>query len=486
MTRSAVGGREPLAIGGSLALFLLGSLVSCGEPSPEPPRRVFLITVDTLRADHMGVYGYPRQTSPVLDQLAAQGVTFTSAIAQWPKTGPSLASIFTGRYPKTTGLTHRAAQQIPDEYLTLPELFQAAGFTTVGVVSNAVLSAELGWNRGFDEFLETWKVGGAISDDPVQHRQWASAPLVNKLAIPALERCADSARLFAWLHYSDPHAPYLLPEDTVDPFLGDAFDTQDRVIELKLPRARAIGDERRLGFYIAKYDANILVTDRHIGEILDHLEVLGLLEDALVIFTSDHGEGLGEHHELFEHGREPYNTTSRVPLILAYTGAARAGRRIEHPVELLDLYPTLRDLLHIADGPDDLEGSSLHPFLDWQGALDQTELEPFRYAFSEAGGGRMLWRHYRTVQDGRWKLVFHPAVERGDRKLSATFELFDLESDPLEANNLAGHHEEEFDRLWKALSTWMESTPEPGQIGPDAAIYSEETRNALRALGYLN
>jgi len=469
-------------------MLLLGGLVGCSGSSSEPqaPRRVFLITVDTLRADHMGTYGYPRRTSPVLDGLAEQGVTFTGAVAQWPKTGPSLASIFTGRYPKTTGLTHRAAQQIPDQYLTLPELFQSAGYSTLGVVSNAVLSAELGWNRGFDEFLETWKLGGAISDDPAVHRRWVGAPLVNQLAIPAFERLADSERLFAWLHYSDPHAPYLLPEGSIDPFLGDAFDTRDELIEQELPPARAIGDERRLGFYVSRYDANILVTDSYIGAVLDHLESLGLLEDALVIFTSDHGEGLGEHNELFEHGKEPYNTTAHVPLFITFPGVARAGREVDHPIELVDLYPTLHDLLQMPEGQVGLEGSSLVPFLGLAGAIDTSDLEPFRYAFSEAGGGQMLWRHYLSVQDGRWKLVFHPAVDRNDRQLPAAFELFDLESDPQELENLAGQRQEEFDRLWQALSSWMESTPEPGQIDPESEAYSEETLNALRALGYLN
>ncbi len=185
-----------------LAVPLLAGLTACGGPAPEltPPKRVFLITVDTLRADHMGIYGYPRQTSPALDSLAARAVTFTNAVAQWPKTGPSLASLFTGRYPKTTGMTHRAAQQIPTEYLTLPELFQGAGYETLAVVSNAVLSAELGWNRGFDEYLETWKLGGAVSDDPVEHRKWVSAPLVNQLAIPALDNHAAADRLFVCLH----------------------------------------------------------------------------------------------------------------------------------------------------------------------------------------------------------------------------------------------------------------------------------------------
>ena len=471
-----------------LTVSLLAGLVACGGPAPElePPRRVFLITVDTLRADHMSLYGYPRQTSPALDSLATRAVTFTNAVAQWPKTGPSLASLFTGRYPKTTGLTHRAAQQIPAEYQTLPELFQGAGYETLGVVSNAVLSAELGWNRGFDEFLETWKLGGAISEDPVEHRKWVSAPRVNQLAIPALDRYADSEKLFVWLHYSDPHAPYLLPEGAPDPFVDDAFDTQDQWIEQELPPARAIQDERRLGLFVARYDANVLVTDTYIGAILDHLESLGLMDDAMVIFTSDHGEGLGEHDELFEHGREPYNTTAHVPLMIAHGGLAPAGRLIEYPIELLDLYPTLLDVLGIGETSEGLEGASLVPFLGPMGAVDTEVLRPFRYAFSEAGGGHQIWRHYMSVQDGRWKLVFHPAVDRNSRQLPPTFELYDLASDPLETENLAGQREEEFERLWEALSTWMESTPEAGQIETDSEAYSEETLNALRALGYLN
>ncbi|MGB5476751.1 MAG: hypothetical protein WBO53_07050, partial [Thermoanaerobaculia bacterium] len=143
-------------------------------------------------------------------------------------------------------------------------------------------------------------------------------------------------------------------------------------------------------------------------------------------------------------------------------------------------------LLQIPEGQVGLEGSSLVPFLGSESAIDTKDLTQFRYAFSEAGGGQMLWRHYVSVQDGRWKLVFHPAVDRNGRQLPPTFELFDLDSDPQELENLAGQQKEEFDRLWQALSTWMESTPETGQIDPDSEAYSEETLNALKALGYLN
>ncbi|HEX3128815.1 MAG TPA: sulfatase-like hydrolase/transferase, partial [Thermoanaerobaculia bacterium] len=146
-------------------LFLLTGCHRGPKLAEDAPRRIFLITVDTLRADRMSLYGYPRETTPRLAQLAASGVTFDRAISQWPKTGVSFASMFTGQYPQTTGLTHRAALRIPEEYLTLPELMQESGYKTVAVNSNAVLAAKFGWNDGFDEYLETWG-GGDFPEDP--------------------------------------------------------------------------------------------------------------------------------------------------------------------------------------------------------------------------------------------------------------------------------------------------------------------------------
>src|SRR3954447_14328570 len=157
------------------------------SPAPHPPRRIFFITVDTLRADHMSLYGYPRATTPDLQKLAAAGVTFDRAITQWPKTGSSFAAMFTGLYPHTTGLTHKAALVIPPTYLTLPKFFKEQGYKTIGVVSNAVLAAKLGWNAGFDEFQETWG-GGDFPEEPTEYRTLASAPRVNALALPLLRK----------------------------------------------------------------------------------------------------------------------------------------------------------------------------------------------------------------------------------------------------------------------------------------------------------
>ncbi|HWM90066.1 MAG TPA: sulfatase [Thermoanaerobaculia bacterium] len=453
-------------------------LLGCGPKLAEnAPRRVFFITVDTLRADHMSLYGYPRQTSPEMDRLAAGGVTFERAIAQWPKTGTSFASMFTGQYPQTTGLTHRAAIRIPEEYLTLPELFQESGYTTLGVVSNAVLAAQFGWNDGFDEFLETWG-GGDFPEDPHVFRELIHAPRVNELALPLLEKHAKekkTERLFVWLHYTDPHAPYMLPDGVSNPFLDDALFQGEAVVPNKAARGPyRLGGRTDLKYYVAQYDANVLVTDLYIRKVLDRARELGLLEDSLIVFTADHGESLGEHGSWFEHGPLPYNTTARVPLFFVRDGLERdslpAGR-IGRPVELIDLYPTLRDLVVPGYEVPGLEGQSLL-------ALMRGKESAPRLAFSEAGEKP---RYYRSVQDGVWKLVLGTGGRRPRPVAGPSgLELYHLAADPLETRNVAAAHPEELRRLRRELMAWVKNRP-GRHAGQEE---DEETLKALRALGY--
>ncbi|HEX5714645.1 MAG TPA: sulfatase [Thermoanaerobaculia bacterium] len=450
-----------------LILLSILFLAGCGpRVAKDAPRRVFFITVDTLRADHMSLYGYPRQTSPELGRIAAGGVTFDSAIAQWPKTGASFASMFTGQYPQTTGLTHKAALRVPEEYLTLPELFQESGYTTLGVVSNAVLAAQFGWNDGFDEFLETWG-GGEFPDDPHAFRNLIHAPKVNELALPLLEKHAKDERLFVWLHYTDPHAPYMLPDGVANPFLNDDLFQGDTVVPRKVARGYKLGGRDDLKYYVAQYDANVLVADLYIRKVLDRARELGLLEDSLTVFTADHGESLGEHGSWFEHGPLPYNTTARVPLFFVRDGLA-AGRRIGRPVELIDLYPTLRDLVVPGHPVPGLEGKSLAGFLRGQDSPD------FRLAFSEAGEKP---RYFRSVQDGKWKLVLGVGGKR-----PTGMELYDLAADPQETRNIATAHPEELRRLRAELMGWVKNRP-GRHAGQEE---DEETLKALRALGYAN
>jgi arylsulfatase A-like enzyme len=459
-----------------LAAALLFGGCQGRENSADPPRRIFLITVDTLRADHLSAYGYPRATSPELDRLGASGVLFDRAIAQWPKTGSSFASMFTGLYPHTTGITHKAAVRVPAELLTLPELFKESGYTTVAVQSNPVLATRFGWNTGFDEYLQSWGEED-VPPEPQALRPLIHAGRVNELALPALERYAGADRLFVWIHYSDPHAPYVLPDGAENPFVDDPHFTQEATVPPKVTPVYRLGDRTDLKYYVAQYDANVRVVDRAVREVLDKARSLGLLEDSLVVFTADHGESLGEHDSWFEHGPLPYNTTSHVPLFFVGVGIP-AGAREGRPVELVDLFPTLRDLVAPGREIPGLEGHSLAPFL--RGKVQ--EMDGFRVAYSEAGRRR---DRYHTVQDATWKLIFNSGGKRSRAAASATggFELYNLAEDPEEMRNLAASNTAELRRLRGDLLAWMKTAR---SRGGDEDVVDPETEKALRALGYAN
>jgi arylsulfatase A-like enzyme len=488
-----------VATAGLLAALL--AVAGCGSPdgasdaAEGPPSRVFLITVDTLRADHTSAYGYPRRTTPTLERLAAEGLRFDQALCQWPKTGTSFASLFVGQYPQTTGITHEAAVRIPDGYLTLPGFYRHLGYTTLAVVSNGVLNRDLGWDRDFDEYRETWHMEGGASADPHVYRKTINAPRVNELALSLLEEHAGAEKLFVWLHYSDPHAPYVLPDGVENPFLDDEHSTQEGTVKLEKPRATALGDRRDLEYYVAQYDANVLVADRAIGEVLERLEDLGLLEDSLVIYTADHGESLGEHDYWFEHGRLPYSPGTRVPLVFwepdLEGGRVPAGEVVERPVELVDLFPTLLALTAPEEEVPGLEGESLAPLLAGRAPEADGTAPP---AFFEAGGGSPT-THWRGVQDERWKLVYHPAMPPPGRSGQAgeagdagepTFELYDLLADPLETRDVKDQHRQEARRLREVLWGWMKGTDWIRREKGFVEERSDETVKALKALGYID
>ncbi|MFQ5348967.1 MAG: sulfatase [Thermoanaerobaculia bacterium] len=471
------------AVAGALA-GLLASLLAAGcATEASGPRHVFLITVDTLRADHLGLYGYPRATSEFLEELAVDGVVFERAIAQWPATGSSFASIFTGLYPHTTGLTQGAAVELSGEYLTLAELLSAKGFATAAVVSNGVLRRSMGWGQGFDEFLETWALAPEEPDDPVEYRQWLHAGRVNELALPLLDRMRNEERVFVWLHYSDPHAPYYLPEGVENPFLGDPWDVGDELAKIRRRvQAKALGENRDLRYYVAHYDANIQITDRHIREALGRARGLGLLDDALIVFTSDHGESLGEHGYFFGHGRLPYNASAHVPLMIVRTRGGVA-RRVENPVELVDLYPTLRSLVAPDLEAPGLEGDSLVPLLGTDAAAHREALTSFQLAFSQAGGGGPRTQ-FRSVQDGRWKLILRPERRAGKAR-PEKWRLFRLDQDPMESRDLAQSEAAQVRRLRPLIEEWMKGSAS-GRRPRQPEGESEEVRKALRALGYVD
>ena len=484
-------GLGPLA----LATAWWVAMVACGagpdgsrdRADVPPPSRILLVTIDTLRADHLSAYGYPRPTSPVLDRLAAEGVRFDRPAVQWPKTGPSFTSMFTATYPKDNGVVRRIGTPVPAEFTLLAEKLSAHGFATGAVVSNGAVASDFGFDQGFDAYVETWKLDGA-GGDPNR------ATRVTDEALRVVEGFGDDRPYFLWVHYLDPHFPYTPPPEFADRFVGDdLFDPTER-IDIDYDRRRkqmnGIGWEKvlegrdDLAFYKARYDAEILYADSEVGRLLDALGVDDGGERTLVVVTSDHGESLGEHLYYFDHGRFGFQTCLRVPLIFHYPGVL-TPRVDTEPVELLHLAPTLLDFAGVdLAGARWGQGESLVDRLMGAAGAPSPDL-----AFSEAGYGEAgAWQ--RVVQDRRYKLVRarSPNAQQWLGGPGQPWVLYDLEADPGETVNRARELPEETQRLRRALLDWLETERFP--LGAEASSEEGEmesrTRKQLEALGYLD
>ncbi|MEM9557781.1 MAG: sulfatase [Acidobacteriota bacterium] len=456
-----------------------------------PPPNLLLITIDTLRADRLSAYGHERQTSPTLDRLAAEGVRFERAAVQWPKTGPSFASMFTSTYPSQNGIVRHVGIELPCAFRMLAEELRAAGYSTHAVVSNGAVASELHYDQGFDTYVETWKVEPTPSGpDP------STAGGVTDLAIRAVEDFADGAPYFLWVHYLDPHFPYTAPGDYLDLYVDDEYFEPVREIQVadnpdqqmvQLGYSRVLSGRTDLGFYLARYDSEIAYTDAEVDRLLEALGGRGLLDDTLTAVTSDHGESLGEHHYYFDHGRFGFQTCLHVPLIV-HAPERLEPRVVDRPVELVDLAPTLLEAAGVAL-PDGrwAQGRSLWPLLRGE-ARDADE---HQLAFSEAGvAHNRRWQH--VVQSSEHKLIYTRAKQEqqfiggiGDQLV-----LYDLRSDPGETRNVAGEQPVVFEDLRRRL--WTQVNAEPFEVlreeetcGGDSEGLSSETEAQLRALGYL-
>lgn len=484
----------PVVLG--LVVLLAAALalaVACGpreaaSPWPERPN-ILLVTIDTLRADHLSAYGYERETSPNLDRLASEGVRFERTTVQWPKTGPSFASMFTATYPKDNRIVRQVGIPLPYEFRMLAEEVRARGYQTLAVVANGAVASDFHFDQGFDTYLESWKlVPKGRGVDP------AGAQAINDLAMAAFDTVDPGKPWFAWIHYLDPHAPYTPPEGFRDRFVGDEHFDPSVTIDVSkesgrrqmtgIGFAQVLEGHEDLAFYTARYDAEILYTDAKIGELLGFLRERGLLDQTLTVVTSDHGESLGEHHYFFDHGRFSFETCLHVPLIFHFPGVLEP-RVDREPVELLHLAPTVLDAAGVELVDQGwMQGRSLTPRLlgraDGKGGL----------AFAEAGyatGGK--WQ--KVVRDRRFKAILAPtrAENRWIGGVDVPWALYDLDADPGETENVAERHPAELARLRAALEAWDGAEPFPVLVdATDPGVergMDEETRRQLKALGYV-
>jgi arylsulfatase A-like enzyme len=481
--------RRALRTSGWIAV-VVGALLfaGCGrQERPAPDRlNLLLLSVDTLRADHLGAWGHPQETSPHLDALAESGVRFADATAQWPKTWPSMASMLTGRLPTQTGVRHAPRRPLPARNRTLAEILGENGYGTAAVVSNANLGRQFAFDQGFDHFVEAWMKEHVrlFGDAPFQNRpglvkRLVHAPGVIDEGLDWLEGRDPGTPFFLWLHFMEPHGPYLPPEEYAEIFRGTypSRPAPQRALPdyqiQRRPDGRPVTD---VGFYEANYAGEIRAFDEELGRLLRELERRGLRGRTLVVLTADHGENMDEHRYYLEHGALPFQPGVHVPLLLSLPGVLPEGRVVVPPVGLVDLVPTVLEILEVP-APPDLAGRSLMP------AIEGVE-EPSRPVFLEAG---RVEPSQRAVRRGPWKLVhFRSARERGQLRRSE-WELYHLGEDPGEERNVIGQHPEVAAELRAALEDYSRTAA--ASDGPADVLEEEdldpEIRDQLRALGYL-
>ena len=335
-------------------LCLCAALAGCARAPAPPPRGLLLITVDTLRADGLGAYGAKGGLTPRLDALARESLVFEAAYAPAPFTFPSIASILSGRYPGALGIRTNLSQLAPD-VPTLASALRDHGFRTGAAVSSYVLRGKAGLADDFDVYDDVLTAREANRDSPER-----IAADTTKAALSVADRLlappdAAGARFMLWVHYQDPHGPYTPPEPyaqrarALEPDAGRLPVLSTNHGGPGIPAYQVQGEHREVAWYRAAYRGEIAYTDAEIGRLLDGLGERGLLGDALVVFSADHGEAMGEHDVWFAHGDDLTDELVHVPLLLRAPGLA-PGRRSDI-VSLVDLYPTLlRRLVGEAQG----------------------------------------------------------------------------------------------------------------------------------------
>jgi arylsulfatase len=438
-----------------LSLLLFGG--ACARWDPPPPQLLLLISIDTLRPDHLGAYGYERPTSPTLDAIAAAGVVFEDVMSTSPWTLPSHASMLTGLYPSKTGVDFQGAA-LPEDAATLATWLSEQGFATAAIVNSINLSKRHGFHRGFEEFLYVRE--NAARREPNR--------LITDRALRWLE-APDERRRFLFLHYYDVHSDFVSTPEYEAKFLGEYKGPVDGSTRQLFEVRRGLVDLRfgpeDIAHLFDRYDAGIRQLDDELARLIRFLDESGWAERTLVVITSDHGEEFGEHGS-YLHGRTQYQEVLHIPLILRGPGVP-AGVRVATPVSLVDLAPTLFSSLAVPS-PLGLDGIDLSPL--WQRDVDGLDL---RLLYSEADHHNVIPDATRSVRQGRFKLV--------NDRATGSYALYDLDVDRAELRDVASEHPEVTRRLLERSEQRMDRRVE----APSAAPLDPTEAQRLRSLGYL-
>ncbi len=458
-----------------MLVCLAGMVLACGRGGePRKGINIILISIDTLRPDHLGCYGYGRNTSPAIDALAKKGAVFLNTVSTTSWTLPAHMSLLTGTDITVHGVKNDGIS-LHHSIPTLAEILQENGYSTAAFCSSPYLNPAFGFDRGFDVYhntdLETNEFPDTIfledRDKWQQVHEDITSPRIEHLAVDWLEK-HQKEPFFLFLHFWDPHFDFIPPPpyDTLfDP------DYQGSVTSLHFMFNKDIHegmDPRDLAHIIALYDGEIASTDFHLGRIIDRLRELGLFDRTLIVVTGDHGE------EFFEHGNKGhritlYDETVRIPLVVVLPGRDLRGMKIVQQAGIIDIAATILDYLGLPVRPP-MQGHSLLPFLEGKAP---NEVNPQLLELEDT---------LRALRTNQYKLLFNL-----DHRETT---ILDLEKDPRETHNhlitsLTGWAEanRDFYRRLEADRA-LEEEYRRGETGQEVTL-SEEQIERLKALGYI-
>lgn len=440
-------------------------------------RNVILISLDTLRADHLGCYGHSRFRTPAIDKLATEGVLFENYVSTAPSTLASHTALMTGSFPHTHGVP-RNGFYVSDKNVTLAEVLKEHGFTTAAFIGSFALASIYNLDQGFDVYDERL--------DMTRRRSASHERLAEDVTDAVLAWLPDHRddRLFLFVHYFDAHSSYTPPPpydrmyrtDSL-PIEGSQKDIKAAREKLKKSGNRAISE---VGVLNALYGGEISYLDEHLGRLFEGLRKSGVWDNSLVILTGDHGETMVEHREWFDHGRQVYDTTIKPPLIVRFPKAKSGGRRVTNVVSSVDVMPTVLDWLGIT-GPERMEGATFAAVRNGEnlakhGPVFCEATKPFYKRYENDP----TWRNQKKmkcIRTERWKLAWLP--------LENTYELYDLAADSTEQINLLARPDFDppplVEELKRKLHAWA------GQANPlwTEKVSSELSTKMLRDMGYV-
>jgi len=395
---------------------------------------LLLITIDSLRPDHLGCYGYEKNTSPNIDKLAKEGVLFTQAIAQASWTWPSLYSLITSTYPSTHGV-YFWDQVLSDSIPTLLEILKKKGYSTGFISGHGGLD---NFKRGFDKFENMYEKANKITYEALL---WIKSH--------------RNKRFFLWIHYMDTHNNSIgVPEEKH--FIKNIT-------------------KEELNTYISQYDEAISYVDSQIGILLEKLSSLGLHEKNLIIITADHGQEMCEHGICFNHGGFLWDSAIKVPLIFYFPKLFSKNRIISQQAQHIDIAPTICDILKLKK-PKTFEGKSLLPLIKGKDIQSRFAFSEHKENKGDLSSGKWVYSKF-SIRTSKFKLIYtFNSDSRG-------YELYNLKEDPQELNNLIDKEKEQFEFLKKKLEEWM-NRPKP-KIAPLTKPIDEKTKEKLKSLGYL-